>query len=122
MLRSPLNNIKIAEHFWLYEFQCPDCRCVKIDVRILEYLEILREMVARPIYITSGYRCPDYNLKVGGVKNSYHLTGKAVDISTEKFNKVKISQYASQIGFRGIGVYSNHIHLDIRDTPSYWEG
>ena len=33
-----------------------------------------------PIVINSGYRSPQLNNKVGGAKNSNHLTGCAVDI------------------------------------------
>ena len=33
-----------------------------------------------PIRITSGYRCPELNRAVGGVKNSQHLRGEAADI------------------------------------------
>ena len=33
-----------------------------------------------PIRITSGYRCPELNHAVGGVKNSQHMRGEAADI------------------------------------------
>lgn len=33
-----------------------------------------------PFIITSGYRCEALNKAVGGVKNSYHLQGKACDL------------------------------------------
>lgn len=42
----------------------------------------LRERFGAPIYINSGYRCPAVNRAVGGVDNSYHLQGRAVDIRT----------------------------------------
>ena len=31
------------------------------------------------IHITSGYRCPELNAKIGGSKSSAHMTGNAVD-------------------------------------------
>lgn len=43
------------------------------------YLEPLR-MVFGPIIINSGWRTAEENAKCGGAKNSYHLTGRAVDI------------------------------------------
>ena len=43
-------------------------------------LDPLREWYGKPIYITSGYRCPELNKAVGGVGNSYHLRGMAADI------------------------------------------
>lgn len=45
-------------------------------------LDPLREAWGAPIIIGSGYRCPELNKLVGGVKNSQHMTGEAVDIKT----------------------------------------
>ena len=45
-------------------------------------LDPLRDKIAKPIIITSGYRSPSYNQKVGGVKNSQHTKGQAVDFIT----------------------------------------
>ncbi len=57
--------------------------------RICGWLEILRERYSRkygeageelPVFINSGYRSEEVNLKCGGAKGSNHLTGCAVDI------------------------------------------
>ena len=42
-----------------------------------------------PIRITSGYRCPELNRAVGGVKNSQHLRGEAADIHLPSVEKGK---------------------------------
>ena len=39
----------------------------------------VREALGVPIYNTSGVRCQGHNRAVGGVENSLHLIGKAVD-------------------------------------------
>ncbi|UPW41721.1 peptidase [Peromfec virus RodF8_10] len=44
------------------------------------YLDSVRSRFGKPIVINSGYRCPTLNAAVGGVKNSKHLDGLAVDI------------------------------------------
>ena len=46
-------------------------------------LDPIRERWQSPIYITSGYRCPALNKKVGGVENSYHTRGMAADITAK---------------------------------------
>jgi hypothetical protein len=46
-------------------------------------LDPIRERWQSPIYITSGYRCPMLNKKVGGVENSYHTRGMAADITAK---------------------------------------
>lgn len=43
-------------------------------------LQILRSYINLPVVITSGYRCKELNLIVGGAENSHHMTGHAVDI------------------------------------------
>ena len=47
---------------------------------ILPYLDALREAWGSPLIVTSGYRCPELNKILGGVSNSAHLTGYAVDL------------------------------------------
>jgi hypothetical protein len=47
-------------------------------------LDPLREMYGKPIYISSGYRCPRLNKAVGGVAGSQHKTGQAADIQQVK--------------------------------------
>ena len=48
-----------------------------------EVLVPIREAWQSPIYITSGYRSPELNRKVGGEATSYHLRGMAADITAK---------------------------------------
>ena len=43
-------------------------------------LEPLRSFVGKPIVISSGYRCNQLNVKVGGAYASQHTVGEAADI------------------------------------------
>ena len=45
-----------------------------------EVLEPLRSFVGGPIVISSGYRCNQLNVKVGGAYASQHTLGEAADI------------------------------------------
>lgn len=45
-------------------------------------LDPARELLGAPIYINSGYRCEKLNKAVGGVPRSYHLAGRAADLTT----------------------------------------
>lgn len=45
-------------------------------------LDPAREHLNLPIRVTSGYRCAELNRAVGGVPNSFHVTGRAADITT----------------------------------------
>ena len=44
-------------------------------------LQPIRDILQKPMIISSGYRCPELNKLVGGVSNSQHLEGKAVDFT-----------------------------------------
>lgn len=49
----------------------------------IKVLQPMRTTLKRPIKISSGYRSPALNRAVGGVSNSQHMTGQAVDIDIE---------------------------------------
>lgn len=83
------------KHFSLNEFIASDtAKMLNIDNTpdenainnlyrlITNTLEPARTMLQRPIYINSGYRCHSLNQAVGGVANSYHLQGRAADLTT----------------------------------------
>ena len=48
-------------------------------------MQKIRDLLGRPITITSGYRCEDLNDLVGGSKGSYHLIGQAADFICPRF-------------------------------------
>lgn len=52
-------------------------------------LDPLREWYGKPIYVNSGYRCPELNKVVGGVENSYHVSGCAADIDARSYEENK---------------------------------
>jgi uncharacterized protein YcbK (DUF882 family) len=112
------NNIKIATHFNLSEFACPCCKRVMLHPKLLAKLVELRKILERPVYITSGYRCPKYNPQIGGVVNSYHLIGLAADIQVKDISLIDLLEICENISFNGIGFYEkkNFLHLDVRPT------
>lgn len=120
-----INDIKIAEYFSLYEFDCPCCRRVMLSPDLLARLNHLRRVLNRPIYVNSGYRCKKENRRAGGAPGSYHLLGMAADIHAGDFLLSELLLYAQEIEFNGIGFYEkiNFLHLDIRPGPKrFWKG
>ena len=115
---NQVNNIIISLHFNLSEFACPCCNLVMLHPKLLAKLVELRNIVEKPVYINSGYRCPKYNNKVGGVPNSYHRIGLAADIKVKDFGLIELLEICENIGFGGIGFYEkkNFLHLDVRPT------
>lgn len=49
---------------------------------VVNLLQIIRDNWNAPLIISSGYRCPELNKKVGGASNSDHVYGAAVDFHT----------------------------------------
>ena len=119
-----INYIKISPNFHLSEFECPCCHLVKLDPRLLEKLQKLRDQIGGPLYISSGYRCPRENARVGGVPHSYHLYGMAADVYTKTVPLDKLLELAREVGFTGIGYYPKRhfLHLDVREKPYFWKG
>lgn len=69
--------------------------------------------------ITSAYRNPEHNERVGGVKNSAHTLGLAVDIScTTSTERFYIIGAALSVGIFRIGINKTYIHLDIDANKS----
>tara|TARA_R110000824_G_scaffold68953_2_gene177765 strand:+ start:8149 stop:8544 length:396 start_codon:yes stop_codon:yes gene_type:complete len=111
-------NIKL-NYFDISEFDepgLPGSGKEKMDINLLMILDNMRHRSGIPYKITSGYRSSEYNKKIGGVKNSAHIQGKAADISaTDSRTKYSIIEAALHFGIQRIGVASNFIHIDIQE-------
>jgi hypothetical protein len=120
---------QLSKHFALHEFKCKESNTIKYSeetVALLEKIFSLYSKISKAI-ITSGYRTPEYSVKVGGTKDDGHTVGIAVDVKWyDKQNHIIPPKYiacvAQDIGFTGIGIMSNSIHLDTRTTENYKNG
>lgn len=116
-----LNNFHIQPHFWLREFQCACCGCVKIHRKVVTALEELRaQLGSKPIIITSGFRCVGHNRAIGGAPDSDHLHGWAADIVVDGIMPDEIARIAEHVpGIVRILTYSDktcvHIGIEHRE-------
>lgn len=70
----------------------------------MECLDKIREEYGKPLYISSGYRCPELNRIVGGKENSQHKKGQAADINLGSTDKnrdffIWLEQHKDEIEF-----------------------
>lgn len=76
-------------------------------------LDKMRGECGFPFIINSGYRTKDHNEEVGGVENSAHTEGLAVDINCkESAKRYKLIKVALDNGIERIGIAKTFIHLD----------
>jgi len=118
---------KLSNNFNSTEFDCHGNGCCSqtlINETLVEYLQKIREHFGKPITITSGYRCAKHNSSpsVGGATGSRHTKGDAADIVVSGVIPAEVAKYAESIGVKGIGLYSNFVHIDTRTTKSFWYG
>lgn len=86
----------------------------------------IRRRAGVPLRVNSGLRCDRWNAIQGGVKNSNHRTGHAVDlsgnISPAKLYAIAQEVHAEEIpGRGGLGLYDWGIHED-DGVYSRWNG
>lgn len=105
-----------VKNFQPHEFACND-GCgggySDMDDRLLAALDEARSLAGIPFLLTSAYRCKSHNAAVGGVSNSSHTTGHAVDILARGGREKWIILNALvSAGFTRIGIAGSFIHVD----------
>ena len=126
------------EYFKLSEFDARDADGKKIPgtggqmrACTIEKCDKLREAYGNPLIVASGIRTPERNKQVGGVKNSSHLLGYAVDWkdiapqpSEWDTELIAFLNAAWAAGFRRFGIMGGAIHVDSDATkprPTMWD-
>jgi len=104
-------------HFKREEFMMGDKNVFHMmSSKLLRQLDQVRERAGVRMDVTSSYRDPEYNRRIGGSPGSMHLLGRAVDIaSTHGAHRAKIIRAALELGL-SVGIMRNAIHLDNRDV------
>lgn len=92
---------------------------ILLNIEALTRLDILREIMGKPLHVNSGYRDPIHNARVGGAPMSMHKFGRAFDISITNVNKYELERLAKKIGFSGFGYYRTFLHMDT-GLPRWW--
>ncbi|BBM03946.1 D-Ala-D-Ala carboxypeptidase family metallohydrolase [Microbulbifer sp. GL-2] len=104
------------DYFLDRELACGCCgKNLFKDDTLLRLIRV-RERFAKPMVITSGYRCPAYNVNLNATMS--HASGQAVDVQVALGRAYRLIQIAQEEGFTGIGVRqkgsigSRFLHLD----------
>lgn len=84
-----------------------------LDEDFIELLDRARSISGVPYLINSGFRTSQKNALIGGVKDSSHVKGLAVDLKAkDSYARHQILKGLFSVGFVRFVIYPNHIHVD----------
>ena len=122
--------MKLTNNFNLNEFNKHNFPLTETILRniqeLAKNLQVLRDEVKKPIKITSGFRDPSFNKKIGGASQSRHITGEAADLKIEGYTPKQVAGIiekliaSGKMKQGGLGIYSTWIHYDVRGTKARW--
>lgn len=106
-----------------WEMCNPPCKVTDLDSIALQKLDKFADLVGFPITINCAYRSKEHEKSKGRDGSSYHCAGRAFDIHClDSQKRFALVYYAHVVGFNGIGIYQNFVHLDDRATGCLWYG
>ena len=80
----------------------------------MDALQRARDIAQAPFRITSAYRDPLHNARVGGAPRSSHKEGHAFDIALARHDREELIAVLTEAGFRGLGInYRTFVHADL---------
>jgi len=115
----------VSKWFELHEFRCrcgdKHCNAVPPNDLLLAKLDTLRAKVGQPLKVVSGSRCAKQNAKVGGVKESTHMTGWAADLycpdSPLRYALIEACTQTPLFSRIGVGLRFIHVDCDPSKAP-----
>jgi hypothetical protein len=110
------NDIK---YFGKYEFACKCGKCggfpAEPQEKLIRVADRVREHFGASMGVSSGVRCKTHNKNVGGVSNSRHLSGKAMDFSVKGKTANQVLAYVQkqpEIRY-AYAINGSYVHMDI---------
>lgn len=112
---------KDVRYFTREEFKC---KCggqycngypAEMQEAVVKIADAARAHFGKPAHVVSGLRCKKWNAHEGGVANSQHMYGEAVDLRIDGVSAEELRQFVStQPGHRySYCINSTNVHFDI---------
>lgn len=109
------------DNFVKSEFDCKETSENKMRPEFINILQQIRDMYAKPMIVTSGYRSPRHSVEFEKDRPGVHTFGVAADFKVFGESALQLVDCALACGVRRIGVsqagehMNRFIHLDIAD-------
>ena len=104
------------KYFRREEFACRcGCGASEMEEKLIKTADKVRDYFGKPITVSSGRRCTKHNAKVGGVSNSRHLSGKAMDFCVSGMSADMVLTYVQKLPEirYAYAIDRNFVHMDI---------
>jgi hypothetical protein len=90
-----------------------------VDREVVDLARRLWLAVGVKPVVTSAYRTAATNAAAGGVQNSQHMLGKALDLVFPGVNPARVIQAAESLGAKGLALQwpTGSVHVDTRSGP-----
>lgn len=104
------------KYFKKSEFRCKcGCGSDTMNETLIRVADRVREHFGKPITVSSGRRCANHNARVGGVSNSRHLGGKAMDFCVSGKTASQVLEYVQkqpEIRY-AYAIDGSYVHMDV---------
>lgn len=118
----------VSDDFWddikYFERAEFKCKCggkhcngypVEMSEKLVRIADNVRDHFEKSAMVSSGIRCEKHNANVGGVPNSRHLYGKAMDFCIVGHRAAEVLAYVQaqpEINY-AYAIDSNYVHMDV---------
>ena len=105
-----------------FRCQCGGRYCsgypAEMQEAVVRIADAAREHFGRPGHVVSGLRCEKWNAHEGGVANSQHMYGEAIDLRLDGVDSETLRQFVStQPGHRySYRINDTNVHFDMEKT------
>jgi hypothetical protein len=113
------SNERLAPHLNSSELDCKcenrHCKRTLIVEKSLMSFTATRIIFSKPLIVRSGYRCMEHNFNVGGVADSKHKLGLAIDIAPEDVKDLRELEMIATKHFDVVLKYDDFLHCHNKD-------
>ena len=104
------------KYFRKEEFACKcGCGACEMKEKLIKTADKVREHFGKPVTVSSGRRCSTHNARVGGVSNSRHLSGKAMDFCVSGVPSSTVLAYVQKLPEirYAYAIDGSFVHMDV---------